>query len=94
MTVRVQDGGVPVSLLSEGWLEVEVLDVDENRFAPEFPAFALNASVPEGSPTGSSVLRVAARDDDTGRDGQLLYSLRGGSGLGRFAINEETGECC
>ncbi|KAG5269875.1 hypothetical protein AALO_G00207170 [Alosa alosa] len=63
VTVRVQDGGVPVSLLTEGWLEVE---------APVLSC-------------------VVARDDDTGRDGQLLYSLRGGSGLGRFDIDEDTG---
>ncbi|XP_063060813.1 protocadherin Fat 3-like [Engraulis encrasicolus] len=92
ITIRVCDGGVPVSLVTEGWLEVEVLDVDENRFAPEFPAIALIGQVAEGGgPGGVSVMKVTARDDDTGRDGQVEYSIRGGSGLGYFNIDQETG---
>lgn len=40
---------------------------------------------------GTSVLTVSAKDDDRGRDGQLRYSVRGGSGLGAFTIDEDTG---
>ncbi|KAL2096237.1 hypothetical protein ACEWY4_008385 [Coilia grayii] len=36
-------------------------------------------------------MRVVARDDDVGRDGQLTYSIRGGSGLGHFHIDDDTG---
>lgn len=91
LTVRAKDRGKPVSLLSVTNVEVEVVDVNENLYAPYFPHFALKATVKENARIGSTLLQVAAQDDDAGRDGEVRYSIRDGSGLGRFAINEETG---
>ncbi|GAA6089262.1 protocadherin Fat 3a isoform X1 [Tachysurus ichikawai] len=93
LTVRAKDRGRPVSLLSVSFVEVEVVDVNENLYAPYFSNFAVNASVKESARIGTSVLRVSARDDDTGRDGEVQYSIRDGSGLGRFTIDDETGTC-
>ncbi|KAJ8410901.1 hypothetical protein AAFF_G00188580 [Aldrovandia affinis] len=91
LTVRAKDKGRPVSLLSVSFVEVEVVDVNENLYTPYFSDFALTGFVKENARIGSSVLQVTARDDDTGRDGDIQYTIRDGSGLGRFSIDEETG---
>lgn len=91
LTIRAKDKGRPVSLLSVSFVELEVVDVNENLYAPYFSNFAMNGSVKESARIGTSVLQVSARDDDTGRDGEVQYSIRDGSGLGRFTIDEETG---
>ncbi|CAG5873449.1 unnamed protein product [Menidia menidia] len=90
LTVLAEDRGVP-SLRSQTFAEVEVVDVNENLYAPYFPDFAMRGSVKENSRAGTSVLTVSAKDDDKGRDGVLRYSVRGGSGLGTFTIDEDTG---
>uniref|UniRef100_A0A665TWY8 FAT atypical cadherin 3b n=1 Tax=Echeneis naucrates TaxID=173247 RepID=A0A665TWY8_ECHNA len=90
LTVLAEDRGVP-SLRSQTFVEVEVVDVNENLYAPYFPDFAMRGTVKENSRAGTSVLTVSAKDDDKGRDGVLRYSVRGGSGLGTFTIDEDTG---
>ncbi|XP_030415053.1 LOW QUALITY PROTEIN: protocadherin Fat 3 [Gopherus evgoodei] len=91
LTVRAKDKGRPVSLSSVSFVEVEVVDVNENLYTPYFPDFAVIGTVKENSRTGTSVLQVIAQDEDSGRDGEIQYSIRDGSGLGRFSIDEETG---
>uniref|UniRef100_A0A673ATT1 FAT atypical cadherin 3b n=1 Tax=Sphaeramia orbicularis TaxID=375764 RepID=A0A673ATT1_9TELE len=90
LTVLAEDRGAP-TLSSLTFVEVEVVDVNENLYAPYFPDFAVRGSVKENSRAGTSVLTVSAKDDDKGRDGMLRYSVRGGSGLGTFTIDEDTG---
>ncbi|KAF1378536.1 hypothetical protein PFLUV_G00191580 [Perca fluviatilis] len=90
LTLLAEDRGVP-SLSSMTFVEVEVVDVNENLYAPYFPDFVVRGSVKENSRAGTSVLTVSAKDDDKGRDGVLRYSVRGGSGLGTFTIDEDTG---
>uniref|UniRef100_A0AAQ5XSP9 FAT atypical cadherin 3b n=1 Tax=Amphiprion ocellaris TaxID=80972 RepID=A0AAQ5XSP9_AMPOC len=90
LTLLAEDRGVP-RLYSQTFVEVEVVDVNENLYAPYFPDFAVRGSVKENSRVGTSVLTVSAKDDDKGRDGMLRYSVRGGSGLGAFTIDEDTG---
>ncbi|KAM6933567.1 protocadherin Fat 3-like [Xenentodon cancila] len=91
LTVKAKDKGRPVSLLSVTFVEVEVIDVNENLYAPYFSHFALTGLVKENARIGSTLLQVSAHDDDVGRDGEIHYSIRDGSGLGRFSIDEETG---
>ncbi|XP_035289609.1 protocadherin Fat 3-like [Anguilla anguilla] len=91
LTVQAIDNGKPVALRSNSFVEVEVVDVNENLYAPYFSNFALKASVKENSRIGTSVFKVEAKDSDKGKDGNIRYSIRGGSGLGRFSIDEETG---
>uniref|UniRef100_A0A3Q2TJN6 FAT atypical cadherin 3 n=1 Tax=Fundulus heteroclitus TaxID=8078 RepID=A0A3Q2TJN6_FUNHE len=90
LSVVAEDRGIP-SLRSVTFLEIEVADVNENLYAPYFLDFAVKGSVKENSRTGTSVLTVRAKDDDRGRDGVLRYSVQGGSGLGTFTIDEDTG---
>ncbi|KAK0144452.1 Protocadherin Fat 3 [Merluccius polli] len=90
LTILAADRATP-SLSTQSFVEVEVVDVNENLYAPYFSDFAVRGSVKENSRAGTSVLTVSAKDDDRGRDGALKYSIRGGSGLGTFTIDEETG---
>ncbi len=91
LSVVAEDLGFPVKLRSESYLEVEVIDVNENLNEPYFSEFAVRGTVKENSRHGTSVLQVTAQDDDKGRDGVIRYSIKAKSGLGRFSIDEETG---
>uniref|UniRef100_A0A8C4Q145 FAT atypical cadherin 1 n=1 Tax=Eptatretus burgeri TaxID=7764 RepID=A0A8C4Q145_EPTBU len=92
LTAHAQDGGRPVSLSSKCQITVEVVDVDENYYSPEFQHFALASGIKEDAPPGSTVVTVSATDMDNGRDGRVKYLLHDGSGLGMFTINSDTGE--
>ncbi|XP_053315030.1 protocadherin Fat 1 [Spea bombifrons] len=91
LTARAKDRGKPTSLSSTCYIEIEVIDVNENLYTPRFSNFVQKALVREDAPIGTPVLTVSAHDEDTGRDGEIRYSIRDGSGLGVFTINEEKG---
>ncbi|KAM7328679.1 hypothetical protein ACRRTK_012771 [Alexandromys fortis] len=88
LTVRAKDKGKPVSLSSTCYVEVEVIDMNENLHSPVFSSFVEKGVVKEDVPIGSSVMTVSAHDEDTGRDGEIRYSIRDGSGVGVFRIDE------
>ncbi|XP_078601386.1 protocadherin Fat 1-like isoform X2 [Branchiostoma floridae x Branchiostoma japonicum] len=88
ITARAKDKGSP-QLTSTCKIEVEVIDINENLYAPEFPSFVSNGTVYENEEVGTEVLRVVATDLDSGNDGKVVYSIRDGSGLGRFVIDDE-----
>uniref|UniRef100_A0A2K5NBY5 FAT atypical cadherin 1 n=1 Tax=Cercocebus atys TaxID=9531 RepID=A0A2K5NBY5_CERAT len=92
LTVRAKDKGKPVSLSSTCYVEVEVVDVNENLHPPVFSSFVERGAVKEDAPVGSLVMTVSAHDEDAGRDGEIRYSIRDGSGVGVFKIGEETGK--
>ncbi|KAJ8412620.1 hypothetical protein AAFF_G00129560 [Aldrovandia affinis] len=77
LTVQASDNGQPISLHSNSFVEVEVVDVNENLYAPYFSDIALKASVKENSRIGTSVFKVTAKDNDKGKDGDIRYSIRG-----------------
>lgn len=91
LTVKAKDKGKPVSLLSVTFVEIEVVDVNENLQAPYFTNFALTGLVKENSSVGTTVIQVSAIDEDLGKDGEIQYSIHDGTGLGLFAIDEGTG---
>ncbi|XP_048851790.1 protocadherin Fat 1a isoform X3 [Brienomyrus brachyistius] len=91
LTARAKDKGRPVSLSSTCHIEVDIVDVNENLYRPLFPAFVDKGSIKEDAPIGTPVMKVTAHDEDKGRDGEVRYSIRDGTGLGVFAIDEETG---
>lgn len=91
LTVRAVDHGKPRSLSSSCFIEVEVLDVNENLNRPTFTLFVHNAVVMEDANIGTSVLTLTAVDNDLGRDGAVRYYIHDGSGLGVFTIDKETG---
>ncbi|KAF4082055.1 hypothetical protein AMELA_G00147240 [Ameiurus melas] len=91
LSVVAEDCDFSTQLHSFSYVEVEVVDVNENFNEPNFSEFAVKATVKENSRLGTSVVQVTAKDNDKGRDGLLRYSIKTGSGLGRFFIDEETG---
>ncbi|XP_036372790.1 protocadherin Fat 1a isoform X3 [Megalops cyprinoides] len=91
LTARAKDKGKPLSLSSTCRIEVDVVDVNENLYRPVFSSFVDKGIVKEDASIGTSVMKVTAQDDDKGRDGEIRYSIRDGSGLGIFTIDEESG---
>lgn len=91
LTIRAVDHGLPRSLSSSCFVEIEVLDVNENLHRPVFTEFVYDAGVMEGAAVGTSVVTLTASDKDLGRDGVVRYHIHEGSGLGVFTIDEETG---
>lgn len=91
LTVRAVDHGLPRALSSSCFVEIEVLDVNENLHRPVFSELVYEAGVMEDAVVGTSVLKLTASDKDLGRDGVVRYHIQEGSGLGVFTIDEETG---
>uniref|UniRef100_A0A3B4E9G9 FAT atypical cadherin 1a n=1 Tax=Pygocentrus nattereri TaxID=42514 RepID=A0A3B4E9G9_PYGNA len=91
LTAKAKDRGKPISLSSVCFIEVEIVDINENLYRPSFPFFVDWGSVSEDAPVGSSVMEVTAHDEDEGRDGEIRYAIHDGSGLGVFTIDEVTG---
>ncbi|KAI3352117.1 hypothetical protein L3Q82_020262 [Scortum barcoo] len=91
LTVRAVDHGLPRSLSSSCFVEIQVLDVNENLHRPVFTEFVYEAGVMEDAAVGTSVVMLTASDKDLGRDGVVRYHIHEGSGLGVFTIDEETG---
>uniref|UniRef100_A0A8D3DX25 FAT atypical cadherin 1a n=1 Tax=Scophthalmus maximus TaxID=52904 RepID=A0A8D3DX25_SCOMX len=92
LTAKAKDKGKPISLSSTCFIEVDVVDVNENLYRPFFRSFVEKGFIKEDALVGTSVMTVRAEDEDGGRDGEIRYSIRDGSGLGIFTIDEETGE--
>ena len=89
LTIVARDRGEP-SLSSETMVIVEVVDVNENLYAPVFDDFVVSASVFENQPVGTLVTTVRAKDADLpGGDSRIGYSIRGGDGVGLFNIDDE-----
>ena len=94
VTARATDRGVP-SLFSTCQLTIDIVDVDENLFAPKFDKYVFTAQVRENEPRGTEVTRLVAEDWDvenvaaTERDYDVTYSITGGDGLGKFGIDDE-----
>lgn len=92
LTVRAVDHGLPRSLSSSCFVEIHVLDVNENLHRPVFSEYVYETAVMENAAVGTSVVTLTASDKDPGRDGVVRYHIHDGSGLGVFTIDEETGK--
>ncbi|XP_037327747.2 protocadherin Fat 4 [Pungitius pungitius] len=68
-------------------VEVQVTDVNDN--SPVFASGSATAAVPEDAEAGSNVTSVTATDKDSGFNGEIRYSLRGGQG--RFSVDPVSG---
>nr|XP_017823831.1 protocadherin beta-15 [Callithrix jacchus] len=72
LTLTALDGG---STPRSGTAQILVLVLDANDNAPVFAQALYEVQVPENSPIGSLVVKVSARDLDTGTNGEISYSL-------------------
>uniref|UniRef100_A0A183J7H0 Cadherin domain-containing protein n=1 Tax=Soboliphyme baturini TaxID=241478 RepID=A0A183J7H0_9BILA len=85
-TVRVSDHGNP-PLTTRCHASLELLKVRTNRYPPVFDNIAVEASVFENEPQGTSVAKVLAKDADAGPHEIITYSLTGGDGAAFFVID-------
>lgn len=89
LIVKAIDRGTP-ALSSEILVIVEVIDVNENRYQPQFDDYVVSGSVAENQPSGTHVMNVIAKDaDPPGPDSRITYTIKGGDGLGLFSIDSE-----
>ncbi|XP_016955474.1 fat-like cadherin-related tumor suppressor homolog isoform X1 [Drosophila biarmipes] len=89
LIVSAIDGGDP-SLTSDMSIVIMIIDVNENRFSPEFEDFVYEGKIKENKPKGTFVMNVTARDMDTvDLNSKITYSITGGDGLGIFAVNDQ-----
>ena len=87
LTVLAMDGGSP-SLASVATVMVEILDVNENLYAPRFKYAFTSAQVPENMAPGALVTKIQAHDIDIGvEDSRVSYSIRGGDGINSFTVD-------
>ena len=85
--ITISDHGDP-PLSSTCQVKLDLISVNRNQMAPEFEQIAVEGSIKENAPIGTEVLQVVAKDPE-GK--QVTYELIGGSGLGYFDIDEESG---
>ena len=94
ITAKAKDRGEPV-LTATCTVIIEVVDVSKNLHAPTFRDFVFQGRVRENQPPRTSVMQVIATDKDANnpraspQDYHVLYSIRDGSGLGRFTIDSK-----
>lgn len=92
LCVVASDKGNP-PLTAEATILIEVIDVNENQYTPQFEDFVLadqGNSVRENQPIGTYVMNINVRDNDPpGPDSRVAFSIRGGDGLGLFTIDNE-----
>ena len=77
LTVRVSDGGSPRLSGSRSYA-VRVTSV-ENRHTPSFDFDHYEISLSERTPPNAVVMSLKAVDEDTGRNGDVLYAVEGGA---------------
>ncbi|XP_058985182.1 fat-like cadherin-related tumor suppressor homolog isoform X2 [Musca domestica] len=89
LVVTAVDCGTP-SLSSDMPVVIEIIDVNENRYAPEFDDYVYIGKIKENEPKGSIVRSVTAKDLDTkGPESDISYYIRGGDGMGIFSITDK-----
>ncbi|XP_065199574.1 protocadherin-like wing polarity protein stan [Planococcus citri] len=87
LTIRAVDSGGRFDTAT-----VYVNISDANNFPPVFDNAPYTASIFEDVPVGTTVLVVAASDNDVGQNAQITYSLASGIGEApEFTINPQTG---
>lgn len=82
-TVTAQDGGFSTATAS---VKILVKAISKNKGPPKFTESTINTVLADDAIPTTVVFTAEAKDDDT-----VKYSLVGGTGLGRFKINEQTG---
>ena len=79
----------PSRPLSYAYFSVYVTVLPDNEYPPEFSLATYEAEVAEDVPPGTSVLEVEARDNDSGNDGSVVYSIQ--ESMQSFAVDSRTG---
>lgn len=72
-TVTATDSGSP-ALTSTATVSVSLIDINDNT--PVFQPHATQYSIEENSPNGTVVGSIIATDQDSGRFGDIFYTLQ------------------
>ena len=88
VSLTCNDNGSP-SLSSSSTVIVRVSPL--NEFAPEFSSEIYSVTIAETSSVGTSVLEVAAMDNDRGTDGSIVYSIAAEGVKDFLQISETSG---
>ena len=83
LVIEARDGGEDTVLRSFADVIVQVEDVQDQD--PVFLNGPFSATVPEGTPPGSSIFEIQVRDGDTGIPRPIDLRLEG-EGLGYFSL--------
>uniref|UniRef100_A0A8D2D8V5 Dachsous cadherin-related 2 n=1 Tax=Sciurus vulgaris TaxID=55149 RepID=A0A8D2D8V5_SCIVU len=89
LTLLALDDGTPARSSSQT-LTITVLDVNDH--APGFKQHLYEASVKENRSPGEFVVKVEAKDRDSGINSKLRFEIMPGASFGLFEINPDTGE--
>ncbi|KAJ8730776.1 hypothetical protein PYW08_002189 [Mythimna loreyi] len=89
LTVTVSDNG-KVKLTDSVRVTIYITDVNDNP--PVFTRTPYKVEVSEGAAVGASIMRVYSTDADEGLNGDIYYKLIGGDDLGKFTLDEATGQ--
>lgn len=92
LTIKAQDEQSKDLYESHARVVIVIRDVNENYFAPIFSRSTSVVSISENAQENAVVSRVSATDADAGRNGKITFTIGGGSGLGKFKINQNTGK--
>lgn len=92
LTVKAQDENSKDFSESETRVVIVIRDVNENYFPPTFSRSTSVVSISENAEENALVSRVSATDSDEGINGKISFTIAGGSGLGKFTINQNTGD--
>lgn len=81
----------PVDYVAETEVRIEVTDVDENLYSPVFGSNTIVKTITPNAPKNTIIERISATDKDIGYNGVVKYSVTGGTGAGRFFLDEDKG---
>ncbi|XP_068725251.1 protocadherin-like protein isoform X1 [Montipora capricornis] len=90
--VKAQDEQSKDLYDSQTEVDIVIEDVNENHFAPIFTLSSLVVSISEDALQNVVVSSLSANDADEGSNGNISFAISGGSGLGRFKIDQNSGK--
>uniref|UniRef100_A0A8C0LCZ8 Protocadherin gamma subfamily A, 2 n=1 Tax=Canis lupus dingo TaxID=286419 RepID=A0A8C0LCZ8_CANLU len=90
LVLTAMDGGDPVQ---SGTIQIKIEVTDANDNAPVFSQDVYKVSLPENLPSGTSVLKVTAIDQDEGINAEITYSFKTLRDIGNmFILDHQSGE--
>ena len=92
LTVKAEDEQSKDLYDSHARVVIVIQDVNENYFAPIFSVPTSVVSISDNAQENTLVSRVLATDADEGINGKVTFTITGGSGLGKFTIERNTGK--
>lgn len=91
-TVKAQDEQSKDLYDSQSRVMIEIQDVNENYFAPIFVRSSSVVSISENVQENVVLSTLSATDADDGSNGKISFTITGGSGLGKFNIDQNNGQ--